>query len=334
MSNDKHIELTASEIGTLWTQYQSKTLAVCILKHSINNTDDHDIKLLMEDTLSIMNTQVSKVSEIFGKEDYPIPQGLTKEDVNMDAPRLFSDKLYLLYLLSASYLSLNMYAMSLAMAERGDIIDYFSESLTITIKEHKRIKELAEDKGIHIHAPHIPVPEKIDFVKKQSFLTGWFGNRRPLNSIEISNLVVNAQQNALGQALITGFGQVAESKDVRRFFERGRDISGKHLEIFQSLLREDYLSEASTSLVSEVTDSKEAPFSDKLMMNLIDSLIAASIGQYGVSMAKSPRHDLGVHYARLSAEAANYSNDGANMMIDQGWMEQPPMAANRKNLAK
>jgi hypothetical protein len=51
--------------------------------------------------------------------------------------------------------------------------------------------------------PHIPKPEQIGFVKKQSFL-----------------------------AIITGFSQVAKPKEIRRYFGRGRDISGKHLEIF------------------------------------------------------------------------------------------------------
>ncbi|WP_419158854.1 DUF3231 family protein [Rossellomorea sp. BNER] len=29
-----------------------------------------------------------------------------------------------------------------------------------------------------------------------------------------------------------------------------------------------------------------------------------------------------------------YSEDGANIMIDNGWMEQPPLAADRDELAK
>lgn len=37
---------------------------------------------------------------------------------------------------------------------------------------------------------------------------------------------------------------------------------------------------------------------------------------------------------RQIAEIAKYSNEGAKIMIEQGWMEQPPMATDRKNLAK
>ncbi|MDY0395572.1 DUF3231 family protein [Virgibacillus halophilus] len=69
-------------------------------------------------------------------------------------------------------------------------------------------------------------------------------------------------------------------------------------------------------------------------MALVTTLIASGLGQYGAAMAASPRHDLGVHYTRLMAELANYSNDGAKIMIENGWMEQPPIAADRKKLAK
>src|SRR5699024_9578937 len=113
-----------------------------------------------------------------------------------------------------------------------------------------------------------------------------------------------------------------------------REIAGKHLEVFSSILSNNYLSEGTLNLTSEVTDSTVSPFSDKLMLYHITALIASGVGQYGASMSVSPRRDLGEKYARLSAEIALYAEDGANIMINKGWMEQPPKAADRKELAK
>jgi hypothetical protein len=185
-----------------------------------------------------------------------------------------------------------------------------------TTELHNRAKELSKEKGIFYRAPLLPKPDQIKFVKKQNFLAGWFGDRRPLLGVEIANIVYNAKRNALGQAIITGFSQVAKSKEVRQYFERGREIAGKHLEIFSSILHENYLSQGTLNLTSEVTNSKVAPFSDKLMMYHISALIGSGIGQYGMAMASSPRHDLGIHYARLSTELAHYADDGANIMIN------------------
>jgi hypothetical protein len=132
--------------------------------------------------------------------------------------------------------------------------------------------------------------------------------------------------------LITGFSQVAKSKEVRQYMLRGREISAKHFEVFSSVLHQEHLSSAK-NLTSEVTDSIVSPFSDKLMMFHIAGLVASGIGQYGAAMSTSPRRDLGVMYTRLIGEIAKYSEDGANIMINNGWMEQPPKAADRDELA-
>ncbi|WP_373895266.1 DUF3231 family protein [Virgibacillus sp. CBA3643] len=334
MADHKHIELTASEISTLWTLYHSDTMAVRGLTYSLNHVEDEDVRIMLESNLTLMQQEVEKLTTFFIAEDYPIPQGFTEQDVNVEAPRLFSDKLYLEYMLNMTNLALAANTASLVSAERKDVIDFYVESLTTAQNLHKQLKELAKEKGTYIRASHIPKPKQIDFVKKQKFLAGWFADRRPLLGVEITNLIFNARRNALGQALITGFSQVAQTKEVREYFERGREISGKHVKVFSSILSDDYLSNSALIMTPEVTDSTVSPFSDKMMMELVTALIASGVGQYSVGLAASPRRDLAAHYVRLSAELAAYAEDGANIMIDHGWMEQPPMAADRKDLAK
>src|SRR5699024_5796520 len=151
---------------------------------------------------------------------------------------------------------------------------------------------------------------------------------------EISHLIFNAKRNGIGQAVITGFSRVAQAKEVRKFFERGREIAGKTVDIFSKILHENYLPSSSMIWTSEVTDSTKAPFSDKLMMKMITTLIASGMSSYGSAMSMSQRRDLGVHYTRLIAEIAQYADDGAEIMIKNGWMEQLPIAADRKDLAK
>jgi hypothetical protein len=46
------------------------------------------------------------------------------------------------------------------------------------------------------------------------------------------------------------------------------------------------------------------------------------------------RHDITVMYARLTAEFGLFGDDGSNNMIENEWMEQPPQADNRKELAR
>jgi hypothetical protein len=126
---------------------------------------------------------------------------------------------------------------------------------------------------------------------------------------------------------------VAQSQQVREYMVRGKDIASKHIEVFSSLLHEDDLP-SPMSWDAEVMNSTVAPFSDKLMMFHIGVLVASGIGHYGAGLSTSSRRDLSAHYTRLSAEIAQYTEDGANIMIDNGWMEQPPQAEDRKELAR
>ncbi|MFK9091444.1 DUF3231 family protein [Bacillus salipaludis] len=88
------------------------------------------------------------------------------------------------------------------------------------------------------------------------------------------------------------------------------------------------------SWVSEVTDSKISPFSDKLMLNHIVILISAAVGYLGAGLSVSQRRDLAVEYGKMLAQVGLYAEDGAELLIKNGWLEQPPMAENRDKLAK
>lgn len=325
--------LTSAEISNLWISFQNDSMAICAIRHFLAHCDDKEIQSILEYALAISKLHIKKVTEIFKAEGYPIPVGFTDKDVNIEAPRLFTDKLYLLYMLNMGKFGMSSYALALALVAREDIVEYYTNCLDETKKLHNEAKKMALDKGIFLRPPVIPRHEKVDFVKKGSFKTGYFGNRRPLLGIEIANLHYNAERNALGIAVIIGFSQVAKEKEVRRYFERGRNISQKHLEVFNSILEEEYVSGV-LSQGQEVTDSTNSPFSDKLMMYHVSALTASAIGQYGIAMSASPRHDLGIMYERLKMEIVHFSDDGADIMIKHGWLEQPPMNANRKELAR
>ncbi|WP_077324428.1 DUF3231 family protein [Virgibacillus siamensis] len=330
----RNIPLTASEISSLWNSYQSETMTICGLRYFLKDVECEQTESLLNLSLERSLKNKETLEQFFRAENYPIPQGFTEKDVNMDAPRLFSDKLFIYYLLHMSMIKMTMNTFALVVSSMADVTRFYNENINQIQDLHLKAKELAKEKGIFIPDPTIPKPEQIDFVKKQSFMAGWFGERRQLLGQEISNLVYNAKRNALGQALITGFSQVAQAKEARKYFERGRDISGKQFEVFSSILNKEYITNSSLILTTEVTDSTTAPFSDKLMMFLVTLLSASGIAQYGTSMSTSSRHDLSVKYTRLVGEIALYAEDGANIMIEHGWMEQPPMAADRKELAE
>lgn len=331
---NNQIRLTSSEMAQLWMQYLNDSGSICVLTYFLEKVEDTEIKPIIEFALQLSKNHIQKLTSIFKEEKHAIPYGFSvEEDVDISAPRLFSDTYILNFIHQMSKIGLTTYAASVSAAVREDITDFYMECLAETSQLYKKSKELLLSKGLYIRSPYLPNLKKVEFVKKQGFILDVFNEKRPLVASEIANMYANIQRNALGAATITGFSQVTQSKEVNRFLIRGLEIAKKHIKLFASKFEESNLSVPMT-WASEITDSTAFTFSDKLMMFYTSGMIGLSIGFYGTSVSQSPRADLGVLYNRLSLEIQLYSEDGSNIMIKNGWLEQPPMASDREQLSK
>ncbi|WP_010532080.1 DUF3231 family protein [Lentibacillus jeotgali] len=334
MEPEKDVKLTSAEITQLWTAYMNESANICQFQYFLAKVEDKEIRPIIQHVLELAQSHINKITEIFNKENYPIPYGFKmEEDVDITAPRLYADTLILNYLHTMGGIVIQAYGLGVQLAVRADVYSFFAECLQQATETLREIRELMLSKGIFIRMPNLPIPESYDFVKNKSFLSGYFGERRPLTGTEITNLNLNFQRNALGAAVMIGFSQVAKSKEVRQFLVRGKEIAQKHCEVFGSILHEDDIPVPMT-WNTEVTDSTAFTFSDKFMMFLTTALIALSVGFYGTSMSMSPRRDLGTQYGRLSGEILKFAETGAKIMIKNGWMEEPPRALDRDELAK
>lgn len=330
----KQIRLTAGEMGQLWMQYLTDSSSICVLSFLLEKVEDMEIKPILEFALQLSKTHIEKITKILTKEKNAVPRGFNlQEDVDINAPRLYSDSFALNYLNQMAKVGLTTYAGSVGTSIRSDIRSYYINCLTETIELYNKSTEVLLQKGLMIRSPSIPNLEKIDFVKKQWFMLDVFGEKRPLVAFEIDNLFANLQRNALGVATLTGFCQVAEDKDVKQFFLKGLEVGNKHIRLFRDKLEESKLP-APMGWDSEITNSTSFTFSDKLMMFVTSGLISLSVGYYGTATSQSPRGDLTAMYNRLALEVQMYSEDGANILIKKGWMEQPPMASDRDELIR
>ncbi|MBO1512463.1 DUF3231 family protein [Metabacillus bambusae] len=328
-----NLSLTSSEIANLWSQYINDSLSICILYHSINKAHDEDIKDVLEFALKIAENHINKIKNFLKQENYPIPKGFTKEeDVNLNSPPLFTDTFILVYIHVMTLLGLTGYAGAVGTSTRKDQIAYFIQCNKETMELYERTLDVLLNKGIYSRPPRINAPNQIDFVDHQRYLSGWFGKKRPLNAIEISGISFNMLKIIVKVVLEIGFGQVCQSKEVRKYFQKGKDICEKQFNTLSSTLTKDELA-SPASWVSEVTSSTIPPYSDKLMLNHIVILVSSAVGYFGAGLAVSQRRDLALEYTRLMAEVGLYADDGAELLISNGWMEQPPLASDRENLA-
>jgi ferritin-like metal-binding protein YciE len=333
METTSNIRLTSAEMGCLWETYMNDSMATCVLTYFLEKVEDSEIKSLVEFALSLSKEHIRQLAALFKSEAFPIPKGFTEEDVNLDTPRIFADTFMAYYIRGMGKFGLAAYGIALSNTARKDIIDFISACLDDSKNLVNHSTELQKNKGIFIRPPYITVPEKVDFIKKQNFLNGWFGEVRPLLGQEIAHIYMNHQNIVLGKALTMGFSQVARSEELRKFFWRGVEIGKKQIEVLQSILLTDNIT-APVTWDGDVLDSTVPPFSDKLMMFHIIQIGASAIGNYGGSIALTMRRDVAANYTRLLAESAAFVQDGMKMMIENEWMEQPPQSDNRKELAR
>jgi hypothetical protein len=331
MEDKTKIRLTAAEMSGFWTQYLSDTLAVCVGRYFLEKVEDEEIRPVIEFTLDVANGNITIMQELFEKENFPVPIGFTEQDVNPKAPKLFSDTFVLMFYRNLSILAMAASGAALGLVTRPDIVDFFKRVSKAAIKLQDLTRELMLKQGTYIRPPYISIPDKVDFVKRDHFLAGFFGHKRPITSVEVTHLFLNIQTNTIGKALITGYAQIAQDKEVKEFMVRGIRIAQQHAKLFSEILISEDLP-APMSWDSAVSDSTTPVFSDKLMMFNVSSMIAAGIGNYGMAMAASPRRDIALRYATLIPEIALYAEAGAKILIKNGWMEEPPKADDRNEI--
>jgi hypothetical protein len=295
--------------------------------------EDPDIRPFVEYALELSEMHVDMNRELFEAEGIPAPAGFTEQDVNVKAPRIFHDEMILQYVTNLGIIGMHAYSFAVTQSSRRDIRKHFTSCLQSSAELFNRSADVLQEKGLFIRSPYIPYPGITEFVEKQHFLAGWMGDQRPLTSTEISFLFMNLFRNTLGGALLTGFAQIAQSKQVRKFMARGSEIAKHHSAVFSKFLSESNLL-TPVSWGFTVTESRDPVFSDKLLMFHTNALNNAGIGFYGQSLAGSPRKDLSAAYTRLMVEVAEYIQDGTQIMIDNGWFEKPPSAPDRKELSK
>jgi hypothetical protein len=323
--------LTSAEMGKLWATYMGNSMGNCVISYFLQHVDDQEIKSLLENALKLTEEFMQTIKEIFKRENFPIPKGFSEEDVNLGAPRLFQDPYYVHYLKYTVKAGMSIYSVGIPLVYRKDVKEFFRYCMISTMDLMEQIKEVLMNKGLIMKPPIIPVPEKVEFVH-ENFLNGFFGNVRPLHALEIAHFYDNIENNVTSKALIMAFAQVVKDDKIRQLFERGRDMTSTNIEHYMQKLHDENLP-TPTFLDDLVTTSTFAPFSDKLMLFHKMDMFTMKMRAFGNSVAVNGRHDVGLLYMKSLTKIGFFVQDAAKIMIEKGWMEKAPMAAERHKLS-
>ncbi len=333
LDNTSNAKITSAEIAALWTQYMNETASICIHKHMMEHIEDIDIRGVFEYAMSLSTKHIEKIKEFFRSEGYPIPIGFTDNDYTPNAPRLFSDILCLKYVNIMSLHGCHGYSGAITTCSRLDVRNYFNECNASAVELSNRTKDILLEKGVYHRPPVLNPPDSSEYVDDNNYVTGWFGEKRALSCIEITNIYFNLKKSSFAKALIVATHQVAKSTIVKNFLLKVIKSAGENIKMFNEVLISENLPSAPT-FDHEITDSTVSPFSEKLLMFQIGFLSSTAMVYYGTGLASASRRDLSSKYMMAIMADLKISNDWIKIMIKNRWLEQPPLAEDRKELAK
>ncbi len=171
MENKAQIRLTSSEIAQLWGQYINDSASICTLTYFLEKAEDTEIKPLIDYALNLSKSHIKILTSIFEEEKNKVPHGFkVEEDVDLTAPRLFSDSYVLNYIHQMSRIGLATYAAAVSGSVRSDITEHYMNCLSETKELFKMTKELLLEKGLFMRSPFLPDFEQIEYVNKQGFI--------------------------------------------------------------------------------------------------------------------------------------------------------------------
>lgn len=331
---DKEVlKLTSAEIGTLWGEYVNGTAVDIVNKYMLSIIEDEKIKEIFEEAIKTSAKQKQQITLFIQNEGFPVPVGFSESDLNNGAERLFSDIFCLHYLHIMTLHGLLGHSTALSSSVRKDLRHFYESCSNDGMSMYHRTTELLLEKGHFQRDPYFYPEKNPEFVSGQQFINGFLGDKRPLAATEIIALSLNIKKKILEKSLSIGFSQVTQSKEVRKFLESTQNASNQQIQSLSKILKGDNLP-VPMSWESEITTSQESPFSDKLMLYHMGFLLQSSQSYHGAGLASAMRVDLVTTYEKIILKNLMITKEWFNLMTKNKWLEQPPLAPNRKEIAK
>ncbi|AZB42135.1 DUF3231 family protein [Bacillus sp. FJAT-42376] len=321
--------MSSSELANLWSTYQKKTMLLRIIEHALDVTTQKDITSILHYAYQEETKFVKEIAQLLKKEGASIPEGFDETDVNRNAERLFDQYFYIRFLRMLMKLGIGLNAVHLSMVYRNDIHDFFSRTSAHSNKVFGMCTNCLLQVGNGTIPPVIQMPEHPKYVEKEKYLAGFHFRKRPLNATELSIIYHIVENNNFGAQLMKGLAKVVKEPAVKNYMKKGETLA---IDLYQSYGK---LMEGSGISVSAlpgavIAETKTSPYSDKLIMYLINLLSSLGLTSNALGTTYSLRPDLPLKMALSARDIYSFAKEGGKIMIDHHWMEEIPAAVMKR----
>ncbi|MBU3182917.1 DUF3231 family protein [Clostridium psychrophilum] len=335
MTTEAKIQLTSSELGTLWMTYQSACATLMKCEVMKDKTIDKEAKNIITSYITEAQSVKNKIVNVFNNERAVIPIGFDERDIIMEVPPLFDDIFNIMILRQMMKLNYGHSAIFSAMAYMKDVQDILKLNYDIAHKYYVMTTKYLLGKGVLAKPPYVTMPKQVEFIEAKNYMSGntLLSDKRSLNTIEVGFLNEAIEDNIFGMQLMTGFAQVAIDKEVKKYFIEGKELAKKIISKLGDILLQSDVQPPST-WAGKTTESTKTPFTDKLMMYTTSLISSSAIGYNALGTSFSMRSDLHTKLTLIAKDIFGYAKKGGKIMIEHKWMEEPPQMEDRNQLTK
>ncbi|MCY9691518.1 DUF3231 family protein [Paenibacillus alginolyticus] len=318
-------KMNAAELGALWTTYHKKTMILRILEHFISKSEDQKAKDLMSGLWEKLHPKVIEITKMLENDGAVPPIGFSKEDVTLDAPKLYENGFDIMFCRILKEISMGMYVLHMTISYREDIVMLYKQLTDITQSYYNQFTQYLLEKDLLPRPNYTNMPKSVEYITDKAYMKGTnlFGHKRSINTVEFGLLYHSIEANISGMQLLRGFAQCAKDEEVKKYFTKGQELSKEILKETTEILLQNNIQPPSTP-GGTVTNSTNAPFSEKLMMYCTYLLGGFSLGAQGFNSAFVLRNDMIAKTGVFAKDVFEYTMEGAKLMMSKGWLEEPP----------
>jgi len=230
MTTEAKIQLTSSELGTLWMAYMSISARSKFYDYFKEKTIDKEAKNMLTTAATELEAIRNKILNIFNNQGAVIPIGFDQRDILKDAPPLFDDIFNIMFLRQMTKFAFAHNAVYLSMSYSKEVSDIFKLHIDVAKTYYTLTTNYLLGKGVLAKPPSVTMPKQVEFIEDKNYMSGknLFSEKRSLNTLEVGFLNEAIEDNIFGMQLMTGFAQVSTETEVKKYFIEGKELAKKN----------------------------------------------------------------------------------------------------------
>jgi len=335
MTIEARIQLTSSELGTLWMTYMSTCANLIMCESLCDKTIDKEAQNILTTYVAEAQIIKDKIVNVFNNEKAAIPTGFDRRDIIIDAPSVFDDIFKIMFLRQMMKLNFGHSAVYTAMSYMKEVQDIYKLNYDTADKFYVMSTSYLLGKGVLAKPPYVTMPKIAEVIEDKSYMSGIhiFTDKRSLNTIEVGFINEAIENNIFGMQLMTGFAQSAADQEVKEYFIEGKELTKKIVSKLSDVLLQSDIQPPGT-WAGKATESITPRFSDKLAMYITSLMSNSAIGYNIIGTSFSLRSDLHAKLSLIAKDTFSFAKKGGKLMIEHQWMEEPPQMEDRNLLTK